>query len=75
MKNLKRDKHKRALVPVQKVHSPLDRSTARHRPDVVVIRTEKRSWLAVAITGFGAVILRYLRVVKEHGKTLRNLSR
>ncbi len=35
---------------------------------MVVIQTDKRSWLALAFTGFGAVLLRYLRVVRQKGK-------
>ena len=38
---------------------------------VVVVRTDKRSWLALAITGFGAFLLRYVRTVRERGKILR----
>jgi hypothetical protein len=41
------------------------------RPPVLVIRTDRRSWLVLAISGFGAVLLRYLRVVRERGRTLR----
>jgi len=38
---------------------------------IVLIRTEKRSWLALAITGFGAFLVRYIRTVRERGKILR----
>jgi hypothetical protein len=38
---------------------------------VTIVRTDRRSWIAIAITGFGAFILRYLRVVRERGRSLR----
>ena len=41
----------------------------------IVIRTERRSWLTIAITGFGALLLRYLRTVRERARTQRNRSR
>jgi hypothetical protein len=34
---------------------------------VLVVRTEKRSWITLAITAFGAVLLRYLKTVRERG--------
>ena len=37
------------------------------RPIVTVTRTEKRSWIGVAVTGFGALLVRYYRIVREHG--------
>jgi hypothetical protein len=39
---------------------------------MVVVRTERRSWLTIAITGFGALLLRYLKAVRERGRTQRN---
>ena len=32
---------------------------------MVVTRTERRSWMALAITGFGALLLRYFKTVRE----------
>ena len=39
--------------------------------EVVVVRTERRSWITLAITGFGALLLRYLKMVRERGQTVR----
>ena len=36
--------------------------------EVLVIRTGRRSWFTLAITGFGAVLLRYLKTVREKAK-------
>jgi hypothetical protein len=38
---------------------------------VVVVRTERRSWLTIAITSFGALLLRYLKTVRERARTDR----
>ena len=48
-----------------------DRRLQNDPSTIVVVRTEKRSWLAIAITGFGALLLRYLRVVRERNRQLR----
>ena len=60
--------------PVTSLSSPLERDERRRAgkqpPALLVVRTEKRSWLVVAITGFGAVILRYLRIVRRDGSRL-----
>jgi hypothetical protein len=40
-------------------------------PAMVVVRTERRSWFTLAITGFGALLLRYLRTVRERASTVR----
>jgi hypothetical protein len=40
-------------------------------PSVVVVRTERRSWITIAITAFGALLLRYLKTVRERGGTVR----
>jgi hypothetical protein len=40
-------------------------------PAVVVVRTERRSWFTLAITGFGALLLRYLRTVRERARTTK----
>ena len=42
---------------------------AKDQPSVVVVRTERRSWMALAITGFGALLLRYFKTVRERSKT------
>jgi hypothetical protein len=34
---------------------------------VIVTRTERRSWITLAITAFGALLLRYLKTVRERG--------
>ncbi len=38
---------------------------------VIVVRTEKRSWFALAITGFGALLLRYFKTVRQRARTAR----
>ncbi len=40
-------------------------------PSVVVVRSDRRSWITIAITAFGAVLLRYLRIMRERRNTLR----
>ena len=40
-------------------------------PSVVVVRTERRSWITLAITGFGAILLRYLRTIRERHQTVQ----
>jgi hypothetical protein len=35
---------------------------------VTVSRTERRSWITIAITAFGALVLRYLKTVRERGR-------
>ena len=50
---------------------PLQPTGSRQRtspgPGVLVIRTERRSWITIAITAFGALLLRYLKTVRERG--------
>lgn len=41
------------------------------QPATVVVRTERRSWITLVITGFGALLLRYLKTVRERGHTVR----
>jgi hypothetical protein len=38
-------------------------------PPVVVVRTERRSWITIAITGFGALLVRYLKTVRQRRQT------
>ncbi len=40
------------------------RSDSKPTP-TLVIRTERRSWITIAISAFGAVLLRYLKTVRE----------
>ncbi len=47
------------------------RTKSLDAPTTVVVRTERRSWITVAITGFGALLLRYLKTVRERGRTVR----
>ncbi len=65
------------LVPaVAKQDCPLKPALSRERsteqPSLVVVRTERRSWFALAMTGFGALLLRYLKTVRERGLRLRH---
>jgi hypothetical protein len=39
---------------------------------MVVVRTERRSWFTLAITGFGALLLRYFKTVRERARTVRS---
>ncbi len=43
---------------------------ARARRQVLVVRTDRRSWIMIAITAFGALLLRYLKIVRERGLQL-----
>jgi hypothetical protein len=45
------------------------------REPVMVSRTDKRSWIILAITGFGALLLRYLRTVRERAFKAQPLAR
>jgi hypothetical protein len=36
-------------------------------PQVLLVRSERRSWITIAITAFGALLLRYLKTVRERG--------
>jgi hypothetical protein len=36
----------------------------------LVIRTERRSWFILAITGFGALLLRYWKSIRERSEPL-----
>lgn len=69
---MKMKKNKCPLVPRDRNEPcPLTPSTGSVRagdpPAVVVTRTERRSWMALAITGFGALLLRYFKTVRERG--------
>ena len=44
---------------------------AQQQAPMVLVRTERRSWMALAITGFGALLLRYFKTVRERGQTVR----
>ena len=52
---------------------PLEPATGpgagNQQPPVVVIRTERRSWITIAITGFGALLVRYLKTVRQRRQT------
>ena len=56
---------------------PLQRTPSQQRtadgPGVLVVRTERRSWITLAITAFGALLLRYLKTVRERGLQARPL--
>ena len=41
----------------------------KDQPSEVVVRTERRSWMAPAITGFGALLLRYFKTVRERSNS------
>jgi hypothetical protein len=41
---------------------------------IIVSRTDKRSWITIAITGFGALLLRYLRTVRERALRIQKPS-
>jgi len=49
----------------------LPRRPSRAKTATVVARVDKRSWFVLAITGFGAVLLRYLRHVRQRAKAVR----
>jgi hypothetical protein len=49
----------------------ISKPTERREPAMIVVRTERRSWLTIAITGFGALLLRYLKTVRERARTER----
>jgi hypothetical protein len=40
-------------------------------PSVLIVRTERKSWFTIAITGFGALLLRYLKTVRERCRTTK----
>ncbi len=40
------------------------------KPRVIVRTTDRRSWIVLAITGFGALLLRYMRIVRGKGHRL-----
>ena len=52
-----------------------DGGCASDPPAVLVIRTERRSWFTLAITGFGALLLRYLKTVRERAWESRKSER
>lgn len=39
----------------------------RYPRQVLVVRTDRRSWIMIAVTAFGALLLRYLKTVRERG--------
>ena len=47
----------------------------RVKPDrpasVVLVRSERRSWIALAVTAFGALLVRYFKSVRERSHTTR----
>ena len=58
------------LLPVcQKQGSPAPAGTAQDQtpsePPFLVVRTERRSWITIVFTGFGALLLRYLKTIRE----------
>jgi len=38
---------------------------------VVLVRSERRSWIALAVTAFGALLVRYFKPVRERSHTTR----
>jgi len=65
-----------ALPPAQGVCRPAaaDRDAAPSSPtlrrkgpsgEMIVVRTERRSWVTVVITAFGGLLVRYLRHIRE----------
>jgi hypothetical protein len=53
------------LTPTNRKHGKPGQS------EVVIVRTERRSWITLAITGFGALLLKYLKTVRERGRTIK----
>jgi hypothetical protein len=43
----------------------------RTEKGVLLLRSEKRSWFSVAITGFGGVLVQYLKTVRERLRAVR----
>ena len=70
---MKRSKNQCPLTPPgSKEKCPLRPAASKQEGSIVITRTDKRSWITLAITGFGALLLRYLRIVREKGfKTQR----
>ena len=72
-------KHSKTKCPLNPPNSkepcPLEPSQDAQRGpspgSIVVSRTEKKSWLTLAITGFGALLLRYLKTVRERAWKVR----
>jgi hypothetical protein len=63
---------KKECPALQKAACPLRQASKPNPPPaLVIVRTERKSWFTIAITGFGAVLLRYFRVVRERGRSLR----
>ena len=74
---VKRTTNHASIPPVPiKAKSLLSRRTLRQdttKPAATfVLRSDRRSWFSVAITGFGAVLLQYLKTVRERARTVRN---
>ena len=71
---MKRKKSKCPLVPDGKESCPLQppQVPGHGHDQVVIVRTERRSWLTLAITGFGALLVRYLKTVRERGQKMRS---
>src|SRR5690349_8630958 len=49
---------------------PLRAKHERPAP-VVLVRSERRSWIALAVTAFGALLVRYFKSVRERSHTTR----
>ena len=67
---MKSQKNKCPLTPVGSSQKcPLEpaktRSSKRSDHPVVLSRTERRSWITLVVTAFGALLLRYLKTVRE----------
>jgi hypothetical protein len=75
-KTMKPKRNQCPLAPPQsKGNCPLKSTQGEaQQPPVVVMRTERRSWFTLAITAFGAVLLRYLKTVRERGWKTRKAA-
>jgi hypothetical protein len=58
---------KRPQKPMKQINQKLGKRAlpVRERSTTLVVRTERRSWFTIALTGFGAILLRYLKTVRE----------
>ena len=50
---------------------PLQQGRPQHQSGVLVVRSERRSWITIGITAFGALLLRYLKTVRERAFNVR----
>ena len=75
-RNRKKNKKRCPLTPPGgKEQCPLEPASGTGRnsekPEMLIVRSEHRSWITIAITAFGALLLRYLRTVRERVRTAK----